>query len=79
MPSSNDEEAPFGVPVQENPPRIQEEESEEGEQGPILTRSALKQECNNQPQTTRTQYYNPLEFHLNGITRQFIPHPACVM
>jgi hypothetical protein len=55
MPSSDDMEAPFDVPVEENPPRIQEEESE-GEQGPILTRSPLKRERNNQPQTTITQY-----------------------
>ena len=54
MPSSDDEEAHFGVPVEENP-SMQEEESK-GEQGPILTRSALKRQRINQPQTTMTQY-----------------------
>jgi hypothetical protein len=38
MPSSNDKEAYFDVPVKENPPCIQEEESEGEEEGPILTR-----------------------------------------
>jgi hypothetical protein len=77
-------------PVEENHPPIQDKELE-GEQGPILTRSALKREPNNQPQTTITQYYDPpeeqrnkkknkkrLNFHLNSVTWQFIPHPACV-
>jgi hypothetical protein len=42
MPSSHVEEAPFDVPVEDNPPRIQEAKSK-GEQGPILPRSASKQ------------------------------------
>jgi hypothetical protein len=63
MSSSDDEEAPLHVPVQENP-SMQEEESK-GEQGPILTRSTLKRQCINQPQNTMTQYYGPPEEQKN--------------
>jgi hypothetical protein len=76
MPSSEDEEAPLdvdsstvltmpnvGLPVEDNPD-IQEEESK-GEQGPILSRSALKRLHINQQQTTMTQYYGPPEEQQN--------------
>jgi hypothetical protein len=65
---SNDEEAPLGLIstllmpdvdliVKDDPPTQQ--------QGPIITRSALKHIHINQPQTTMKQYYNPLEEQKN--------------
>jgi hypothetical protein len=71
---SNDEGSPLDVDytvlmphmdlnVEDNP-RMQVESSAV-EEGPILTRSALKRIRINQPQTTMTQYYGPHEVQQN--------------